>query len=207
MTELSKLECDQFAQNPSFNPKNNKKIKINGPSYKKIKKQCEDFLNKRTKKDIDKEIHIVKEQMKALQRVINDLEKEKTTFDDQERHTKQYTYRTEILIHSNDYPDDTPLHTLLPFRRQLIPKINYILENEEFITATDISDGKLPLKSVQMEVGKDGYLYIQVESHKTLSRKDIDKIKENINGQIRREEGHEIDDIDDMIIYISGNVQ
>lgn len=190
---------------PLLNPKNNKKI--NGPTYKKIKKQCEDVLNKRTKKDIDKEINNAKKQMKELQQVINDLEKEKIAFDNIERHIKQYTYRTEILIHSNDYPDDTPLHTLLPFRRQLIPKINNILENEEFISVTDINDGKLPLKSVQMNVGKDGYLYIYVESNKTLSYKDIDKVKENIKWQIRKEEVREIDDNDDMSIYISGDVK
>jgi hypothetical protein len=41
---MNKELCKKFKENSSRNPKTNRKIKINGPTYKKLNKQCEKIL-------------------------------------------------------------------------------------------------------------------------------------------------------------------
>ena len=53
----TKEECNQWNNNKNKNPKTNRKIKVNGPTYKKIEKQCVKYhiKEKEDNKDISLE--------------------------------------------------------------------------------------------------------------------------------------------------------
>lgn len=120
---------------------------------------------------------------------------------------QMFKFKTKIWVNDNDYT----LDELLSYsqRRKIIHKIRHFLKKEGTDLSEYINDGKIPLKSMQMEVGEDGYLYISVQSNRKLMEKDVEEIKENIIGQFSDgwgENGHEIDD-DMTIIYMDLDVQ
>lgn len=42
--------CEKWLLNPLINPVSNRKIKLNGPTYKKLEKQCKSLPKKSIKK-------------------------------------------------------------------------------------------------------------------------------------------------------------